>query len=76
MQHYERRGEKIISGLFEVLSDTNYNKNNTLLPAELRGRSDDKSRLVVDYIAGMMDAFAAQEYERYFGKGSLEKIFG
>lgn len=76
VQLYEKRGEKIIKGLFEVLSDESYNVNNTLLPAELRGRGDNKGRLVVDYIAGMMDAFAAQEYERYFGKGSLEKIFG
>jgi predicted deoxyguanosinetriphosphate triphosphohydrolase len=75
IQLYEKRGEKIIKGLFEVYSDNNYNKNNILLPPELRCLDDCKTRLVVDYISGMMDSFAAQEYERYFGKGSLEKIY-
>lgn len=75
VQLYEKRGEKIIRGLFEVLSDKKYNKDNILLPPELRNLNDCKDRLVVDYIAGMMDSFAAQEYEKYFGKGSLESIY-
>ncbi|SFL49954.1 dGTP triphosphohydrolase [Rugamonas rubra] len=75
VQLYEKRGEKIIRGLYEVLTDTRYNKNNILLPAELRRVDAPQARLVVDYIAGMMDSFAAQEYERYFGKGSLETIY-
>lgn len=75
VQLYERRGEKVIRGLFEVLSDAKYNKDNILLPPELRGRDDGEGRVVVDYIAGMMDSFAAQEYERFFGKGSSEAIY-
>lgn len=75
VQLYERRGEKIIRGLFEVLTDKKYNKDNILLPPELRGLTDCKDRVVVDYIAGMMDSFAAQEYERFFGKGSSEAIY-
>lgn len=75
VQLYEKRGEKIIRGLFEVLSDKKYNRGNILLPPELRNLSDCKDRLVIDYIAGMMDSFAAQEYEKYFGKGSLESIY-
>lgn len=75
VQLYEKRGEKIIRGLFEVLSDKNYNKNNILLPAELRHLSDPPERLVCDYISGMMDSFAAQEYEKYFGKSSLDAIY-
>lgn len=75
VQLYEKRGEKVIRGLFEVLTDTRYNKGKLLLPAELRHLHDPSGRLVVDYIAGMMDSFAAQEYETYFGKGSLDAIY-
>jgi dGTPase len=75
VQLYEKRGEKIIRGLFEVLTDQQYNKDNILLPPELRCLKDSRERLVIDYIAGMMDSYAAQEYERYFGPGSLERIY-
>lgn len=75
IQLYERRGEQIIRGLFEVYSDEQYNKNNILLPPELRALNDCKSRLVTDYISGMMDYYAAKEYEKYFGKGSAENLY-
>lgn len=75
IQLYERRGERIIRGLFEVYSDEKYNKGNVLLPPELRCINDCKTRLVTDYISGMMDSYAAQEYEKYFGRGSLEKLY-
>ncbi len=75
IQLYEKRGEKIIRGLFEVYSDETYNKNNILLPAELRTIHDCKGRIITDYISGMMDSFAAQEYEKYFGKGSTEDLY-
>jgi len=76
IQLYERRGELIIRGLFEVYSDNKFNKDNVLLPAELRSISSYcKTRLVTDYISGMMDHYAIQEYERYFGKGSSEKLY-
>ncbi|OOF16268.1 deoxyguanosinetriphosphate triphosphohydrolase, partial [Salinivibrio sp. PR932] len=75
IQLYERRGEQIIRGLFEVYSDETYNKENILLPPELRAINDCKTRLVTDYISGMMDSYAAQEYEKYFGKGSADKFY-
>ncbi|SFU86426.1 dGTP triphosphohydrolase [Pseudoduganella namucuonensis] len=75
VQLYEKRGEKIIRGLFEVLTDRQYNRDNILLPPELRCLKDSRERLVIDYIAGMMDSFAAQEYEKYFGQGSLDAIY-
>ena len=75
VQLYEKRGEKIIRGLFEVLSDTSYNKGNRLLPPELRSLDAPQERVVSDYIAGMMDNYAASEYEKYFGVGSLENIY-
>ncbi len=46
-----------------------------LLPPELRAINDCKTRLVTDYISGMMDSYAAQEYEKYFGKGSADKLY-
>lgn len=76
VQLYEKRGEKIIRGLFEVLTDRQYNRDNILLPPELRCLDDSRERLVVDYIAGMMDSSAAQEYEKYFGPRSLDAIYG
>ncbi|MFW3441656.1 deoxyguanosinetriphosphate triphosphohydrolase family protein [Aliarcobacter butzleri] len=75
IQHYEKKGEKIIKGLYEVYTDTTYNKNNILLPAEYRKRSDKQERLVIDYISGMMDSFAEQEYIKYFGKSDVEKLY-
>lgn len=75
IQLYEKRGEKIIRGLFDVYSDESYNKDNILLPAELRTIDGCRGRIVTDYISGMMDSFAAQEYEKYFGKGSTEDLY-
>lgn len=82
IQLYEKQGERIIRGLFEVYSDTNFNKDLLLLPPELRaiannhqGNNIMQKRVVIDYIAGMMDSFAVQEYQRYFGKSSLEMIY-
>jgi predicted deoxyguanosinetriphosphate triphosphohydrolase len=75
IQLYERRGEQIIRGLFEVYSDTKYNKDNILLPPELRSLNDCKTRLVTDYVSGMMDSYAAQEYQKYFGKASADKLY-
>lgn len=75
VQLYELRGEKIIKGLFEVYTDESYNKDNRLLPPELRVLREDRKRLVADYIAGMMDYYAASEYEKYFGPGSVDKYY-
>ena len=75
IQLYEKKGEKVIRGLFEVYSDEVYNKDNILLPAELRTIKCDKGRIVTDYISGMMDSFAVQEYEKYFGKDSAENLY-
>ena len=75
VQLYEKRGEKIIRGLFEVLTDKNYNKGGILLPPAIRSLKDSRERLVVDYISGMMDSYAAKEYEKYFGPGSLDRIY-
>lgn len=75
VQLYEKKGEKIIRGLFEVLVDESYNKDGILLPPELRSLDEPRHRVVSDYIAGMMDNFAASEYEKYFGSGTLGAIY-
>jgi dGTPase len=75
VQHYEKKGEKIIRGLYEVYTDTSYNKGNILLPAEVRNLDCNQERLVIDYIGGMMDSYAEQEYIKYFGKSSLECLY-
>jgi dGTPase len=86
VQLYEKQGERIIRGLFEVYTDPRFNDKFLLLPPEYRAIAKQverktqqetitKKRVVIDYIAGMMDSFAIQEYQRYFGASSLEKIY-
>jgi dGTPase len=84
VQLYENQGERIINGLFEVYTDLNFNKDLILLPPELRAivnkaeahdKGIMKKRVVIDYIAGLMDSFATQEYQRYFGSSSLDMIY-
>lgn len=75
VQLYEKKGEKVIKGLFEVYLDDSFNKGNILLPPELRSIEEPKERVVTDYISGMMDSYAIQEYEKYFGLRSSEKLF-
>jgi len=75
IQQYEKKGEKIITGLYEVYTDTTYNKDNILLPAEFRDKSENQQRIVIDYLSGMMDDYAEKEYIRYFGKSSIDSIY-
>ena len=75
IQLYEKKGERIIKGLYDVYTDESFNKDMILLPAELRNLIDSPERLVIDYISGMMDNYAIQEYEKYFGKGSSNIIY-
>ena len=77
IQIYEKKGEKVIRGLFTVFNDESYNKDLKLLPPEHRALIDQypRERLVADYISGMMDSFAMQEYVNYFGESELEKAY-
>jgi len=73
IQHYEKMGDKVISGLFEVYSDNSFNKNGLLLPVEYRSSKNKESkRLIIDYISGMMDTFSIKEYKKYYGINSLD----
>lgn len=77
VQLYEKMGDKIIEGLYEVYTDESFNKGGLLLPVEYRDSGDERAakRLIVDYISGMMDTFSIQEYKRYFGSTSLDGIY-
>ena len=77
IQLYEKRGEKVIRGLFTVFTDEKFNKDLKLLPPECRALIDQypKERLVIDYISGMMDSFAIQQFIQYFGASEYEKAY-
>ena len=77
IQLYEKKGEKVIRGLFAVFTDEEYNNGLKLMPPEYRALIDDypKERLVADYISGMMDSFAMQEFVKYFGQTELDKAY-
>lgn len=79
IQLYELMGEKVIRGLWQVYNDPSFNVDNKLFPPELRNlekrHSESHERLVIDYISGMMDTFAIEEYKKYFGKSSLDRIY-
>lgn len=68
---YEHMGDTIIKGLFEVYIDEGFNKSMMLLPAEYRSDSD-RVRTILDYIGGMMDSYAIEQYRLYYGANSLD----
>jgi len=74
---YERIGNKVLSKLYEVYSDDNYNKDNALLSSTYRIFSkdnNDKNRRVIDYISGMMDQYAYEVYEKITGEKAEKGI--
>jgi len=87
IKQYELMGEKVLRGLFQVYMDQSYNKDGRLLPLDyiqryVMERSKDNSFIsehfvvpVRDYIAGMMDSFAIEQYKKYFGNNSLDQIY-
>lgn len=74
---YEKKGEIVLKGLYEVYADENYNKGLILLPPEYRKNNseEEQRRNIIDFISGMMDQFAIQEYQKYYGSNSLEKLY-
>ncbi len=78
IQIYEKQGEKVIKGLYNAFSNYKFNNSGALLPVEYRpigSNCSENKRLIIDYLAGMMDYFAISTYEKLFGKSELEKIF-
>ncbi|MEC0089043.1 deoxyguanosinetriphosphate triphosphohydrolase family protein [Paenibacillus macquariensis] len=70
VQMYEKKGEKVLRGLYTVYNDESFNKDLQLLPPEYRviDENTDKRRNIIDFISGMMDSFAVQEYSKYYGE--------
>ncbi len=64
---YEQLGKHIIEQLFQLYSDSEFNKDMVLLPANYRFE-DDIPRMIQDYIGGMTDIYAINQYEKYYGK--------
>ena len=67
---YERIGDKILEGLYAIYTDDKLNKNNSLLSSTYRvfENEDQRKRLIIDYMSGMMDQYAVETYEKYYGK--------
>lgn len=65
---YEEKGEIILRGLYDVLSDNSINKDGKLLPPDYRPKDGYSLKQgCIDYLAGMMDTFAISQYQEYFG---------
>jgi len=71
---YELMGKNVIEGLYQVYMDSTFNRDMNLMPAEYRDIGD-WERTVIDYIGGMMDSFAILQYQKYYGKAKLEKLY-
>ncbi|OMQ11285.1 deoxyguanosinetriphosphate triphosphohydrolase family protein [[Flexibacter] sp. ATCC 35103] len=64
---YEQLGKHVLTKLYNLYMDQDYNKDMVLLPANYRNPTN-WNRKVQDYIGGMMDIYAIQQYEKYFGR--------
>lgn len=69
---YERVGTKVLTKLFELFMNDEYNKDGMLMPVEYRWDNytskKEKTRKVLDYISGMMDTYAVEVYIKHFGE--------
>lgn len=63
---YEQLGKHILNKLFQLYSDETFNKDLVLLPANYRFM-EYKNRNILDYLGGMTDIYAIQQYEKYYG---------
>ena len=61
---YEAKGEKVIRSLYKLFAE-----DPNLMPPDYRCKEKRlQPRLVIDFIAGMMDTFAIEQYEKYFNE--------
>lgn len=69
---YERVGTKVLTKLFELFMNDEYNEYGMLMPVEYRWDNHtskkEKTRKVLDYISGMMDTYAVEVYIKHFGE--------
>lgn len=71
---YEQLGNHVLTRLYEIYNDKEYNRDMVLLPANYRDTTNWERR-ILDYIGGMMDIYAIQQYEKYFGKLDNKGIY-
>jgi len=71
---YELKGKKIITDLYQVYMDREFNQNMRLMPSEYRDE-EDWERCVFDYISGMMDEYAIEKHKVFFGENKLNEIY-
>lgn len=71
---YEQLGKHVLTKLYKLYTDKKYNRDMVLLPANYRNIKN-WNRRVQDYIGGMMDIYAIQQYEKYFGKLNNKGIY-
>lgn len=72
---YEQLGKHILTKLYDMYNDPDFNKNMVLLPVNYRGIGKIDARLILDYIGGMTDLYAISQYEKYFGKLNDKGIY-
>lgn len=74
---YEKRGGIILNGIYDALTDKNYNPDNILLSSTYRDDNEilSSNRSVIDFISGMMDTYAIEFYEKIYGKGIEDITF-
>ncbi|WP_457618479.1 deoxyguanosinetriphosphate triphosphohydrolase family protein [Lutibacter sp.] len=64
---YEQLGKHVLTNLYKLYSDKDFNREMVLMPVNYRF-IEKRERKILDYIGGMMDVFAIQQYEKYFGE--------
>lgn len=63
IEDYERRGKVVVESLYNI-----FNNDSKLLPPDFRHKyvpETSQERLTMDFISGMMDTYAIQEFEKY-----------
>jgi len=67
-QHYKVERMRVKAERYVTLLFSTYKDNPTLLPQKYRGRIEiePKERVICDYIAGMTDRYALDEYKKLF----------
>lgn len=63
---YEQLGKYVLTKLYTLYNDEEFNRDLVLLPANYRSMKN-KTSMILDYLGGMTDNYAIQQYEKYYG---------
>lgn len=74
---YERVGSNIIDKLYLLYLDEKFNDKNAMLSSTYRIFEDEtqRKRMIIDYLSGMMDQYAVEQYTKFFGKDPFKDLF-